>query len=182
MMSSWAKVATNNPDHWESICKSFNPNQFESKAELAELVMYWNEFTVLGGWYCNLLSAFCRSAQITSVDIDPICEKIGKKMTDNVNYITADMFDHEIKTRAVVNPSTEHVETDKFLVHLNEIPKGTIYIMQNNNMFHEPTHVNCFHTLKDFKEYVEEEMHVQSYKQHIMPNGFIRYTIKAIKE
>lgn len=180
-MSHCAKVTTNNPEHWESICKSFNPNQLESKAELAEHVMHWKEFTVLGGWYCNLLSAMCQSSQITSVDIDPVCKKIGEKMTNNVKYITADMFDYDIKTRGVVNPSTEHVDKDKFLVHLNKLPSGTIYIMQNNNMFHEPTHVNCFDTLKDFKEYVEEEMCVQSYKQYTMPNGFIRYTVKAIK-
>lgn len=181
MMSSWAKVAYNHPDQWESICKSFNPNQLESKSELAESVMYWKEFTVLGGWYCNLLSAMCPSSDITSVDIDPICKKIGRKMTDNVKYITADLLDYEVLTRAVINPSTEHIETDKFLIHLNEIPKGTIYIMQNNNMFHESTHINCFHTLKDFKEYVEEEMIVQSYKQKTMSNGFIRFTVQAIK-
>lgn len=181
MMSHCASVAGKNPNHAASICRSINTTQYESKLPLYPLIQDWNRFTVLGGWFCNIISAMCPLAEITSVDILARHAYIGNKLTSNVKHITNDMFIHSIDTDKILNTSTEHVDKDKLLLHFNSLPTGTVYVMQNNNMFDTTTHINCFSNLTEFEEYVSSELVIEHSFETKMKNGYTRFTIKAVR-
>lgn len=138
---------------------------------------------VLGGWY-GILPAlmFARdypfAKKILSFDIDPSCapiaETVNKSMVKDgwsFKATTQDMFEmnyryHRFQTLksdnslqwlgespdVVINTSCEHI--DNFEKWYSLIPDHKLVILQSNNYFEEPTHVNCVKTVKDFQEMV----------------------------
>lgn len=135
---------------------------------------------ILGGWL-GLLPAFAEAKQMPlaekyrSFDLDsscaPIAETVNKAMVlDNWKFkaTTEDMHNinyhsHDYETLKsdgsgvrlietpdlVINTSCEHIQN--YSEWYDKIPAGTFVILQSNNYFDEPTHINCSKNLDDFQ-------------------------------
>ncbi len=136
---------------------------------------------VLGGWLgilplMHFETSYTLSKKFRNFDIDPkaiqFSERICKHLVqDDWKYKGVVMDLYEMKydlteyetTKAdgsiekfveradvIINTSCEHL--DDFELWLSKIPFGTRLILQSNNFFAEPTHVNCVESLQAFKE------------------------------
>lgn len=135
---------------------------------------------ICAGWYGTLASFMfekCRHKfdKIRSFDIDETCAPVA----DNINKLwvidgwqfkasTLDIctmnYPTEYKTyrangtpqdliempNTIINTSCEHIFTNEFEKWYNNIPVGTLLILQNNDYFDLPEHVNCAIDLEDF--------------------------------
>jgi hypothetical protein len=79
----------------------------------------------------------------------------------------------------IINTSCEHISTGDFIKWYNTIPVGTLVVLQTNNYFKLPEHVNCCNDLIDFAELTPI--------QHLLFSGelqlpkYIRYMRIGIK-
>jgi len=134
------------------------------------------------GWYGTLAAMLFDSKldpyKIRSFDIDetcmPIADAVNKpQMIDEWKFksITQDILDinYEKHTwevwsvknnrmskpitdipNTIINTSCEHIfDFDEWY---DKIPKGKLIVVQSNNFFEVPGHVNCCETLEDFAE------------------------------
>ena len=134
------------------------------------------------GWYGTLAAMLFNSKldieKIRSFDIDescmPIADAVNKpQMIDEWKFksITQDILDinYEKHTwevwsvknnrmskpitdipNTIINTSCEHIfDFDEWY---DKIPKGKLIVVQSNNFFEVPGHVNCCETLEDFAE------------------------------
>lgn len=128
---------------------------------------------ILGGWYGVLAALFSHddrfsTAGITSIDIDPQCAPIAESLNataaddGHFNALTADILHltysqdmTEIGDRVlprpdlVINTSCEHL--DDFDHWIGTIPADMLLVLQSNDYFSEPEHVNCVPSLEAFK-------------------------------
>ena len=137
---------------------------------------------ILGGWYGTLASMLFNSSMvihyIRSFDLDEKCQPIADKVNNThvqnnwrFKAITDDMFNinydaHTWSTWSaknnrnsfpitdrpdtIVNTSCEHIEN--FDAWYNMIPKGKLVVLQSNNYFELPEHVNCVESLQAFEK------------------------------
>ena len=134
------------------------------------------------GWYGTLAAMLFNSKldieKIRSFDIDescmPIADAVNKPQMINewkFKSITQDILDinYEKHTwevwsvknnrmskpitdipNTIINTSCEHIfDFDEWY---DKIPKGKLIVVQSNNFFEVPGHVNCCETLEDFAE------------------------------
>jgi len=118
---------------------------------------------VYGGWY-GMMSFLLLSRNnipikhIRSFDIDPSAESIADLLLENwiwqgwkFKAFTADCnqmnFTNE-KPTIIINCSVEHFEDTKWV---DDIPQGTLLVLQSNNMSHA-THVSCVSSLAEFEQ------------------------------
>ena len=134
---------------------------------------------ILGGWY-GLLGHFLlydnrlRFNQIFSFDIDERSSQLADVLNNdgridhwrfkavtkdilNLNYLNSSFLVHDknmreiqisIAPETIINTSCEHIDLDRWW---GLVPKGKRVVLQSNDMFDEPDHVSCFHTLGEFK-------------------------------
>ena len=112
---------------------------------------------ILGGWYGVLAAVLLDEPKlevgsIINVDID---ESVGPiALTLNETAVKAGKFENQIadmynldyagaaeRPGLIINTSCEHIAD--IAAWLDLIPKGTPVLMQSNNMFDEPSHINC---------------------------------------
>ena len=154
------------PDTLHLIADAFSSGQVSSKLWLCDQLekiatdtpkIIW----VYGGWYgvasFLLLSRNnMKIKHIRSFDIDPECEKSADGLLENwvwqnwkFKAITADCNDMNFTNETpdiIINCSTEHFTTSKWF---EDIPKGTLVVLQSNNMTHDD-HFSCVDSLADF--------------------------------
>jgi hypothetical protein len=147
-------------------------------AELSKLNLDLGTVFICAGWYATLSSMLFESeikiSKIRSFDIDPTCIRVAEIfnkpwVVDNWKFksSTKDIFELNFNadtyyvTRAdgtmceltdvpdtIINTSCEHItEFDKWYAL---IPKGKLVVLQTNNYFDIPEHVNCSTSLQDF--------------------------------
>ena len=128
---------------------------------------------VLGGWYGVLAALFIHDPRfeierITSFDLDPTCAPIANSLNAaNVERglfepITADILDLQYVSDGVridtlslklpdilINTSCEHL--DNFDDWFATLPNDTLLVLQSNDYFSEPEHVNSVPDLAAFK-------------------------------
>lgn len=148
--------------------------------QLLELDMNLGTVFVCGGWYGSL-SAFLLETGlkincIRSFDIDASCAPIAD--TVNRSWVidgwkfkasTYDIMDMEsypiIYTtnrfdgtevemsdypNTIINTSSEHIKD--FNKWYSAIPPGTLVVIQNNNYFELPEHVNCVNSMEELSD------------------------------
>ena len=133
-----------------------------------------------GGWYGTLADMLFKTGlkidKIRSFDIDPTCAPIAecvnkqyvinewqfKAATLDIHDLRYSRFDYvthkadgtEIKliddANCVINTSCEHIFD--FTDWYDRIPRGMLVVMQSNDFFEAPDHVNCYETLEEFAE------------------------------
>lgn len=173
----------------KDIIHSLDKNHWESKQWLAETFrqFYRKEtgtFYVLGGWYgmtaYQLRQLFpSQEMYIISSDMDPQCKRIGSRLLKDhrIEFRTFDMFGETYNNvNALISTSAEHVDRDQLVGLIDNKPNHTWVVLQSNNYFDHPTHINCSKSLEDFEAYLEP--HMQIYWSGSLPNdGFDRFMV-----
>jgi hypothetical protein len=122
---------------------------------------------IFGGWIGILGSMLLQTnklaiSKIRSIDIDPWCESIADTVNKRFEMddwrfkaITADMslyqYQSDIKPDIVINTSTEHVSQEAYDQWYDNVPNGTLVVIQGNNFFSCDEHIRCSKTLHEFK-------------------------------
>lgn len=116
---------------------------------------------VLGGWVGALSAMMIEhlgwkdSVQFETVDIDArTCDKArallapyGQQVKVTYEDMLSLRYDHP--DTLLINTSCEHI--DDFAGWWNILPKGQLVLLQSNDYFSEPTHVNCVENLEAFQ-------------------------------
>lgn len=149
---------------------ALNPNQVGSKKWLLDNVAAYagTQFRtvhILGGWYAILAAMLFNDARfrvdrIRSIDIDPACEPVAEMLNEQAadrgrfEAVTADMVTLDWRREwspgdLIINTSCEHVvELDDWF---RRLPAGAAVVLQSNDYFDCPEHVNCVRDLAEFK-------------------------------
>jgi hypothetical protein len=112
-----------------------------------------------GGWVGVLASLLFQSdlsiTKIRSIDIDPVCEPIARKM-NKLEEIqgrffaeTIDMCDAEQTADLIINTSCEHMSQKQYEKWILNVPKESLIVLQSNN-YNIPEHVRIANDLTDF--------------------------------
>lgn len=114
-----------------------------------------------GGWVGVLASMLFQStlpiSRITSIDIDPSCEKTAsmmnkaEEMVGKFTAITADMCSTVPTSDIVINTSCEHITQEQYNQWLESVPKGCLLVLQSNN-YNIEEHVRIANSLEHFIE------------------------------
>ncbi len=171
------KVAASYPTYLRSCVDAFSDSQISSKQWIAEIVNGTDLGTIFmcGGWLATLLKEpGLEYTKCISIDLDPNVKFAAKALhldlvAEGWKFIPyeADILDINYNTHlfniqrangtsveleftpdTIINTSCEHIE--KFSDWWNKIPKGKLIIVQSNDGFDIPTHVNCVRNLDEF--------------------------------
>ena len=121
---------------------------------------------------------------ITSVDIDPSVEETAKTINKNQEMQgrftakTGDMCTDKYSADIVINTSCEHLDKEKLQQWFNNIPKGTMYVMQSNNYTELEEHVNCVNSADELAESVGTNDY--DVAELVLPK-YTRYMISGVK-
>jgi len=114
------------------------------------------DIVIAGSWYGSL-GMFINQVQpnkpIKLLDIDPRCEKFIQHMAYNIKAITpitGDMYVYKYNESLVINTSCEHIPS--ITEWLSTIPPNTIVVLQSNNHTGIDGHINCVHSVNEFKD------------------------------
>lgn len=147
--------------------------------ELLKLNLPLGTIFLCAGWYGSLATFLLDSKlqidKIRSFDIDETCANIAD--TFNRSWVmdgwqfkatTLDIMEMSYPTtyttlrangtgvtitempNTIINTSCEHIKD--FNLWYNNIPKGTLVVLQSNNYFEIPEHVNCVNDIYEFKD------------------------------
>jgi len=155
----WMEYIRNNPEQAVRFTECFWPSQYDSKQWLLSKIqnIEFNNVIIFGGWYgilAQMISNSFPGLKIVTVDIDPECENVFKKIScgDNIQAVTscASEFKYNSKPGLVINTSCEHMTQDIYNKWWDNIPSGSTYIIQGNNYFDCEEHVRCSESLEHF--------------------------------
>jgi len=118
---------------------------------------------IFGGWLGVLANILFQNSKfyvdtIYNIDLDPWCKPNSEKL--NQTYVnmqryyadTADMKEYQYNDTAdiVINTSTEHVTQETYDQWYDNIPHGSLLVVQGNDFFSCDEHVRCSINLDDF--------------------------------
>lgn len=138
----------------------FSSGQLGSKSwavnTLAGLkIMSDQEVLLVGSWFGTLglmLKKKFPDISLRLLDIDPRCEVFLKNITydlPDVDIVTRDMYQHQYQENLIINTACEHIPSVS--QWLEKIPKGTLVLLQSNNFFNSPGHINCCSCIEEFE-------------------------------
>jgi hypothetical protein len=165
LVAGLARVIAQHP-HAE-VGVAFNHKQLASKMWardrlLASLGGKFQRIWILGGWYGVLAAMLLDDPRfeietIASIDIDPaveeICRTLAGEVGNRFSALTNDMYELDYaagRPDLVINTSCEHIIDLKAWLEL--LPRSTAVLLQSNNYFSEPTHINCKSSLAEFAD------------------------------
>ena len=164
LVAGIARVIAKHPE--ANIANAFNHKQVQCKIWARDELFntagsVFGRIIVLGGWYGVLPAMLLEDrrftiAAIDSLDIDPAVEEVARTLNsgfgDRFRAVTADMYaiDYRaLEADLVINTSCEHIaDLDAWL---GLVPSGTRVLLQSNDYFSEPTHINCVSSLEEFR-------------------------------
>src|SRR5262249_36024737 len=121
----------------------------------------FDRIAILGGWYGVLAAMLFEDDRfdigaIESIDIDAsvaaIAETLNKDSDGRFQAVTADMYRLDyaaLGDHLVVNTSCEHTADLRGWLAL--LPAGTRVLLQSNDYFSEPSHINCVESAEAFE-------------------------------
>lgn len=162
------KVIKNNTERSDDIIDSFSENQFRSKIRIFDAfdelgVDYKNsKAAIFGCWYGSILIPYLIHKgikKITAIDLDDNTIAIAKNdffpNCSNVDFITADVATSKLKRYAdcdiFINTSCEHMPPPEDWLFWRSVKAGSWFAFQSNNMDYIQDHINCVHSIKEFK-------------------------------
>lgn len=148
-----------NSPRYEEFRDMFSSGQILSKEwavnELDKLEIVRNHsVVVVGAWFGTLalmLKKKMPGLKVTSLDIDPRCEIFIKNMGEIAT--TRDMYDYLYTEDVVVNTACEHIKDVRHWLDL--LYPSTLVLLQSNNFFEAPDHVNCVASKEEFEAQVK---------------------------
>ena len=148
----------------KTIVNSINDNQVQSKEWLIENCFeYFDMFDdaktlIAAGWYGLLGDMLYRGeycSDITIYDMDPKCREFGKKMYPHLKHITRRIKNIDAYGyHQIICTACEHVDDNELNEFLNKKSPGSLVILQSNNYFGIPGHINCKTSLAEFQSSV----------------------------
>ena len=148
----------------KDIVHSVDKNHWESKEWLAkEFYKHYNHhdgnILVVGGWYGMMAYQLRKqwknsSMNITSSDMDPMCDFYGYKLfyDQDIAFETLDVnseIDYSQYT-AIINTSCEHMEQEDLVNIIKRKPANTWICFQTNDYTLLDAHINCWPGAKTF--------------------------------
>lgn len=165
-LNECVKIIKEHPEVAIPISSSFASSQLISKLDIVQDIERHDNVRnvcILAGWFCvGFKLLFTKSFHITSVDIDPSCKLLGKRMFADVNFITEDIVSYKPTADVIVNTSTEHINRLSLKKSFANILPNTVCYFQNNNINWYEDHINCFKTLDEFTLFLDDEFHIIS--------------------
>ncbi|WP_421874471.1 class I SAM-dependent methyltransferase [Pararhizobium sp.] len=167
LIDGLAKVIAKYPD--ADLGTAFNHKQVGSKIWAREKLFEslggkFKHIVLLGGWY-GVLPAMCFDdgrfdiGLLESIDIDPEVAGIARTLNahagERFRAMTQDMYALDYAKRGadlVINTSCEHIADLPGWLSL--LPRKTQVLLQSNDYFAEPTHINCVPSLEAFQDQV----------------------------
>ena len=172
----------------QSIINSLNDNQKKSKDWLIEkskeYFTFFNNPTicVAAGWYGSLAYKLKKyfDNKVLTLDKDPQCEKIGKKLYKGIKFKIDKIEDFYFKTYdIVICTSCEHLNQELINNMIVRIKTGALVILQSNNYFEVTGHINCHNNVEEFKKTLKLEKIL--YKGTLNLGKYNRYMVIGIK-
>ena len=172
----------------KSIINSENTRQHACKDWLIEQTEDYigikDQFSVCvaAGWY-GLLAHKLRQkygqriTKLTSFDRDKQCSDIGSQMYpgNKINFEWQSIENYNpIKYDVIISTSCEHVSDATMNKFLSRKQLNTVVVLQSNNYFSRPEHVNCKHSLDEFADSVnlkiinKQELHTDAYTRYMI--------------
>jgi len=167
LIAGLARIIAKHPE--ADIANAFNHKQVACKMWARDRLFgslggRFGRIWVLGGWYGVLPAMLFDDprfdiAAIDSIDIDPavapIARTLNREAGERFRAMTGDMYELDYaagQPDLVVNTSCEHIAD--LPAWLAILPRGTNVLLQSNDYFSEPTHINCVASLAAFEEMV----------------------------
>jgi hypothetical protein len=164
LVAGLARVISKHPE--ADIANAFNHKQVACKMWARDSLFEtcggrYRHIWVLGGWYGVLPAMLFNDARfdiaaIDSIDIDPdvaaVAKTLNREAGDRFRAVTGDMYALDYgsdRPDLVVNTSCEHIAD--LPAWLAILPQGTNVLLQSNDYFSEPTHINCVASLAAFE-------------------------------
>ena len=164
----WMDAIRQSDDRYRTL-ESFWKGQINSKVWLIDNLKHYfqripYDILICGGWNGVLATLMFNSeldiARITSMDKNPACESIANtmnkeyEMRSQFKAITMDMLDYKNyhKHNLIINTACEHMMPEQYREWILRLPEHTRIILQSNDYFDHPEHVNCYGSLEEFKK------------------------------
>lgn len=185
----WMNVVRHERGNRDRLLECFWDSQLLSKDWLCRSVPRLSDGKVVvhGAWYGTLAGMLLDTnsiSKIVCVDIDPECARYVDmfNMDSRVSAVTVNMSDYEYTfiPDIVVNTSCEHIDDDTYVKWLENIPESSLIVLQSNNMYKVPDHINCSIDIDDFIEKSLLE-NITFSGQLELPNGNTRFMIMGYK-
>lgn len=159
-----ARVIAKHPQ--AEIANAFNHKQVACKVWARDRLYEalggrFRHMAVLGGWYGVFAAMLFEDRRfevdlIESIDIDPavgtIAETLNNGAAGRFRARTGDMYALDyanLGADLIVNTSCEHIADLRGWLDL--LPAGTKVLLQSNDYFAEPTHINCVESADAFQ-------------------------------
>lgn len=178
----------------KDVIHSLDEGQWKSKQWLVDITKLHYQFPggkiiILGGWY-GLMAYLLRKQfpaehmHIVSIDSDPRCEELGYHLfgDQDIEFQTIDARDPEVDFTGctiLVSTSVEHFDRAELVGLIQNKPSDCWAVLQSNNMFGHPSHINCSTDILEFSEYVRPALATKriSYSGTLQLNGFQRLMV-----
>ena len=164
LVGGLARVIAKHPQ--AEIANAFNHKQVACKIWARDRLFdslggRFGRVVVLGGWYGVLAAMLLEDERfeigaIESIDIDASVAAIAETLNAGANgrfkAITGDMYGLDyaaLKADLIVNTSCEHIADLRGWLDL--LPSGTHVLLQSNDYFSEPSHINCVESVEAFE-------------------------------
>ena len=165
LIEGLARVIARHPE--ADIANAFNHKQVGCKMWARDKLFEacggrFGRISILGGWYGVLAAMLFDDtrfdiAAIDSIDLDPavaaVAETLNRPDGGRFRALTGDMYALDYagsRPDLVVNTSCEHIADVRGWLAL--LPQGTRVLLQSNDYFSEPTHINCAASLDVFAD------------------------------
>ena len=156
-----------NPNYADDIIDSFSDNQFKSKTKILDYINNLNiltsdsEVIIFGSWYGSILipGLTKKVKRISCIDIHERVLKIAKNRLfnhlNNIDYIASDVFEKDRErywnAKLFINTSCEHMLPMKKWPWWNNLQSEAYFAFTSNDMGNIEGHVNCVHSIEEFK-------------------------------
>lgn len=123
---------------------------------------------IAGGWY-GLLADILRKqypsedTEILSVDMDNKTVEFGRILFDHSNvvfksYDITKTLHRYHRHDVVIVPSCEHIDNSDLCDFIRKKGDDALIVLQSNDDFNHPAHINCSPSLNHFVEYVRPNL------------------------
>lgn len=174
-----AKTCKKFPDRAVDIMQSVKKNQITSKESFFRHIPKHARVCIMGGWYGTPYLLLESECEFTFVDLDQQCAIVGAHLWQgkSARFVVADALEWDYSPyNVIINTSTEHMDRTSLATTLLKLPPGRLCILQNSNQRGVEDHINCFDGEKQFVEWIENIMLVETHGVIQMDNKSERYT------
>lgn len=160
LVAGIARVIARHPE--AQIATAFNHKQVACKMWARDRLFdtlggRYQRIWIVGGWYGVLAAMLLEDprfdiGEVASIDVDPAVAEVARTLIRDPRFsaLTADMYalDFAGAPDLVINTSCEHIAGLRQWLGL--LQPATPVLLQSNDYFSEPTHINCMESLARF--------------------------------